>query len=413
MKTWSPERINRRRLEQNLNLVGRIGITKNGSERTAYSIKDIRAKEALVQLMRRVGLSVSVDGISNIFGRTPQGSGPALMMGSHIDSVPGGGRFDGIAGVVAALEVAQTIMEEQIPIRHPIEICCFSAEESSRFGIGTMGSALMTGELAVEDAMKLRDREGISVEEILSKMGATRRTINNTRRQDSELLAYLELHVEQGPVLETSGKKIGIVTAIAAPTRIRMRFVGRADHSGTTPMNLRKDALAGASEFVLALEKICSIQVKQVVGTVGMMSLQPNAMNVVPGNVELGVDIRSVSTEAKNEAKQRALNEADEIARKRGLTLEIESLSEENPVLLHPEMISLIEQVCKSGQIQYETMTSGAGHDAMNMAKITKAGMIFVPSHMGLSHNRDEWTDLGDIELGANCLLQAALRLVS
>jgi N-carbamoyl-L-amino-acid hydrolase len=387
-------------------------MTSQGSERTAYSIKEIRAKEMLVQLMRRARLSVSIDGVGNVFGRT-KGSGPALMMGSHIDSVPGGGRFDGVVGVASALEAVQSILEHRIQIRHPLEVCGFSAEESSRFGVGTMGSAVMTGELNAEEVMGLRDRHGVTLEQALARLGLTEKDVSRSQRKPNELLGYLELHVEQGPVLETSGKKIGVVKAIAAPTRIRISFLGRADHSGTTPMNLRRDALVAASELVLAVEDICRSQVRDVVGTVGMMTIKPNAMNVVPGNVEMGIDIRGISFKTKSEASHLVIDKANEIAKRRRLDVDVSVLREEEPVELDADMISLLEEVCKSMGVPYMLMTSGAGHDAMNMAKITKAGMIFIPSHMGLSHNPEEWTDLSDVELGANCLLQAALKLVA
>ena len=405
-------RVNGKRLLETLNLISRIGITSNGSERTAYSIKEIRAKETLVQLMKRAGLSISIDGVGNIFGKT-QGTGPALMMGSHIDSVPGGGRFDGVAGVASALEVAQSVLEQAIPIAHPLEVCGFSAEESSRFGLGTMGSAIMTGELNAGHIMGLKDRHGTSLEQALARLGLTERDVNKSRRRPDDLLGYLELHVEQGPLLEVSGKKIGIVKAIAAPTRMRICFLGRADHSGTTPMDLRRDALVAASELVLAVEEICRRQVSQVVGTVGTLNVKPNAMNVVPGTVEMGVDLRSISSQQKREARQLVMNRATEIADRRQLEVEISILREEEPVVLDSEMVSLLEEVCISMNIPYMVMTSGAGHDAMNMSKITKVGMIFVPSYMGLSHNPDEWTDLNDVVLGANCLMQAALRLVA
>lgn len=174
-------RVNGRRLLETLNLISRMGITSNGSERTAYSIKEIRAKEMLVQLMKRVGLSVSIDGVGNVFGKT-QGTGPALMMGSHIDSVPGGGRFDGVAGVASALEVARSILEHAIPLEHMLEVCGFSAEESSRFGVGTMGSAIMTGELNADQIMGLRDRHGTSLEQVLARLGLTESGVNKSRR---------------------------------------------------------------------------------------------------------------------------------------------------------------------------------------------------------------------------------------
>jgi N-carbamoyl-L-amino-acid hydrolase len=178
-------------------------------------------------------------------------------------------------------------------------------------------------------------------------------------------------------------------------------------------MNLRRDALVAASELVLAVEDICRSQVRDVVGTVGMMTIKPNAMNVVPGNVEMGIDIRGISFKTKSEASHLVIDKANEIAKRRRLDVDVSVLREEEPVELDADMISLLEEVCKSMGVPYMLMTSGAGHDAMNMAKITKAGMIFIPSHMGLSHNPEEWTDLSDVELGANCLLQAALKLVA
>lgn len=406
-------KVDRKRLEEKINLLARIGMTRKGSERTAYSIKDMRAKDALTYLMRRSGLKVRVDGVGNIFGKTRAGTGPVVMIGSHIDTVPSGGRFDGVVGVASGIEIARTINENAVELRRPIEVCAFSAEESSRFGIGTLGSAVVAGELDAKDIEPLRDRLGTRLGEVLARLGRGHDAINRSRRNPSEIHAYLELHVEQGPILETGGKKIGVVSAISASTRLRVKFLGRADHSGTTPMNLRKDALAAASEMILAVEKISRDEVKGVVGTVGTLNLLPNAMNVVPGTVELGIDIRSISSEAKRKAVELVLQEARRISERRSIELEATTMKEDQPVTLDGDIVSLFEDVCRSREISYLNMISGAGHDAMKMARITRSGLIFIPSRRGISHNPDEWTDLGDIEVGANCLLEAAVRLAT
>jgi N-carbamoyl-L-amino-acid hydrolase len=405
--------VDRKRLEETINSLARVGITVRGSERTAYTIKDMRAKDIVIHLMRRVGLTVRIDGVGNVVGKTKSGKGPVVMIGSHIDTVPGGGRFDGVVGVASGIEIARTISESNVSLNHPIEVCAFSAEESSRFGVGTLGSAVVAGELDAEDIEPLRDRLGARLGEVLAKLGRGRSAINGSRRSPSDFHAYLELHVEQGPILETERKKIGVVSAISASTRLRVKFLGRADHSGTTPMTLRKDALAAASELVLAVERICRNEVSGVVGTVGAVNVAPNAMNVVPATVELGVDIRSVLSESKKNAVDLILEEAGLIARRRSIELETSVMKEDQPVTLNGEIVSLLEDICKSSGIPYLKMISGAGHDAMKMARITRSGLIFVPSKRGLSHNPDEWTDLDDIELGANCLLRAVLRLVS
>ena len=406
-------KIDRRRLEETLNTLTKIGMTGKGSQRTAYTIKEMRAKEVLTHLMRRIGLDVRIDGVGNVFGKTRQGSGPAVMIGSHIDTVPGGGRFDGVVGVASGIEIARTVSESGITLRHPLEVCAFSAEESSRFGVGTIGSAVVAGELNAKDIEGLKDKHGYRLGEVLARLGRSHDVINSSKRYPSEFHAYLELHVEQGPVLESEGKKIGVVSAISASTRLRVKFLGRADHSGTTPMNLRKDALTAASELILAVERICKNEVRGVVGTVGSMNVSPNAMNVVPGIVELGIDIRSIQAESKKAAATLVLQEAEQISKRRDIELEAAIIKEDEPVILNGEIVSLLEDICKSSAATYKVMISGAGHDAMKMARITRSGMLFVPSKRGLSHNPDEWTDLADVEAGANCLLQAALRLAT
>ncbi|HMK83823.1 MAG TPA: Zn-dependent hydrolase [Candidatus Bathyarchaeia archaeon] len=406
-------RVSGKRLEETINTLSKIGMTTKGSERTAYTVKEIRAKGVLTHLMKRIGLQVSIDGVGNVFGKTRQGGGAVVMIGSHIDTVPGGGRFDGVVGVAAGIEVARIICENNIPLHHPIEICAFSAEESSRFGVGTIGSAVVAGELDARSIDGLQDKHGVKLGEVLARFGRNHDAINSAKRKPSDFHAYLELHIEQGPILENEGKKIGVVSAISASTRLSVKFLGRADHSGTTPMNLRRDALTAASELILAVEQICKAEAGEVVGTVGSIKVSPNAMNVVPGTVELGIDIRSVHANSKKRVTDLVVNEARKISSRRDVQLETAIIKEDEPVILNAEIVSLLENVCKSTRVPYMRMISGAGHDAMKMARLTKCGVIFVPSKRGLSHNPREWTDMKDIETGANCLLDATLRLAA
>jgi N-carbamoyl-L-amino-acid hydrolase len=314
--------------------------------------------------------------------------------------------------VASGIEVARIICENNIALHHPIEICAFSAEESSRFGVGTIGSAVVAGELNARSIDGLQDKHGVKLGEVLARLGRNHDAINSSKRKPSDFHAYLELHIEQGPILENEGKKIGVVSAISASTRLSVKFLGRADHSGTTPMNLRRDALTAASELILAVEQICKAEAG-VVGTVGSISVSPNAMNVVPGTVELGIDIRSVHANSKKRVTNLVLDEAQKISSRRDVQLETRIIKEDEPVILNAEIVSLLENVCKSSRVPYMRMISGAGHDAMKIARLTKCGVIFVPSKRGLSHNPGEWTDMKDIEAGANCLLDATLRLAA
>jgi hydantoinase/carbamoylase family amidase len=366
--------------------------------------------------MRQIGLQINIDRVGNIFGRLegPYPRAPAVLAGSHLDTVVQGGKFDGTMGVIAALEAVRTLKEQNIALCSPVEVVCFVGEESSRFGFSTLGSSLVAGEVRADDLANASDPQGAKLEDILAGLGIHRNNLLSLRRDPSSLKAYLELHIEQGPILEARKKPIGVVTSIAAPTRFKVIITGQADHSGTTPMEMRKDALVAAAELTLAIEGICrqhsDIDKGRVVGTVGALKIEPGVINAVPGKAELAVDVRSITASAKNRVVHLIEAKIREIARRRTIRIKILPIRKEDPVPLDKRIVHLLQDCCEARGVAYEIMPSGAGHDAMQMAKVTPAGMLFIPSRRGISHNPLEWSAPQDISLGAQLLLDAIVR---
>ena len=405
---------------RDLNAIGRIGIgDRGGVTRLVFSIKELRSRQVLIHLMRQAGLKIHIDAIGNIFGRLEgkDQRAPAVLAGSHLDTVIHGGKYDGPVGVIGALEAIRTISENKIQVRSPLEVVCFVGEESSRFGFSTLGSSLAAGELHSKDLANAVDPQGTKLENVLASLGITRRNLKSLKRDPKSLKAYLELHIEQGPILEAKGKRIGLVTSIAAPSRFKVIFKGRADHSGTTPMEMRKDALVAAALFIEYVEKICrqysSMKKGRVVGTVGALKIEPGVINAVPGKAELSVDIRSTSAQSKDRVARLVKARARAIARQRRIGVDVLTLREEDPVPLDQRLLRITRDLCDAKAIDYEIMPSGAGHDAMQMAKTTPAGMIFVPSKRGISHNPLEWTAPADIALGAQLLMETMIRVAN
>jgi len=408
--------INQERLLADLNAISRIGIGDRGSvTRLVFSVTELRSRQLLVHLMTQAGLKVHVDRIGNIFGRLEGGSGPAVLAGSHLDSVVHGGKFDGPVGVIGALEAVRTLKEADVALPCPVEAVCFVGEESSRFGFSTLGSSLVAGQVKMKDLTNAVDARGTKLEDVLAGLGVYRDSLPALKRDPKSIKAYLELHIEQGPVLEAKKKKIGVVTAIAAPTRLRVVFTGQADHSGTTPMEMRKDALAAAAHLIAYVEVIAransAMEKGRVVGTVGAIKIDPGVINAIPGKAELSIDIRSISGKAKERVARAVEARAREIATAREMKVDILPIRSEEPVDLDEGLIHVIEEICQEKKIAYEVMPSGAGHDAMQIAKIAPAGMIFVPSKKGISHSPLEWTDPEEICLGAQILLETILRV--
>lgn len=390
------------------------GDGQGGVTRLAFTPADQSARRLFQDKLAAAGLRVRVDAIGNVFGRRGgrETALPPVLLGSHMDSVPNGGRFDGPLGVLSALEVVRMLDDARAETRRPVEVACFAAEESSRFGSGTLGSKAVVGKLKPDMLDRLRDPEGRTLAEVLQECGLLPDRLPEVRRRPGEYHAYLELHLEQGAVLEHAGIPIGLVTGIAAPTRFHVTYTGRADHSGATPMGLRRDALVAGAELVLSVRRIVLAHGSPTsVGTVGVLRVQPGAMNVIPGQASLGIDLRDIDADAKSRIAKKVQAAARRIARKWKLDVSVETLTDESPVPLSERVRQFSAAACQACGIPFQELPSGAGHDAMYIAEIAETGMIFVRCREGISHNPAEFVEPQDIAAGAAVLAETALRL--
>lgn len=406
-------KVNLQRIKETLHALNEFGYSDKGMNRIAYSDEEQAALRYLIKLMEEEGLDVHIDPIGNVIARREgkQAHLPAVACGSHIDTVYDGGQYDGTVGVIAGLEVIRLLNEKNITTEHPIELIIFACEESARFGVATVGSKAMTGLVTKEELARLSDRNGMSFFEALEAQGLGFNDVMEVVRDEKELKAFYELHVEQGIVLEHEQKQIGVVSGIAAPTRFEIKVIGQAAHSGATPMWLRKDAFAGATELVLAVEESARLEaLNGTVATVGSAHVFPNAMNVVPGEVVLQVDIRGIFKASKDKVVRELKKSIKTVENKRDLQIESTELSDELPVQLKKNIVQSIKLTCENLQLDYIEMPSGAGHDAMNMAQLFPTGMIFVPSQGGVSHNKDEYTSIEDIAIGVKVLKHELLQ---
>ena len=406
--------IQRERLVKDFEAMAQLTAPGEGINRLAFTDADWAGRQYIIDRMTDAGLTVETDDFGNVIGykigKNPDL--PAVMVGSHTDSVPNGGNYDGVVGVLSAIEVIRSMTDDGYEHDHTIAVVSFMCEESGRFGNATLGSKAMRGELTLQDLHRLVDKQGISLYEALKDRNLNPDGIE-TMAYKRPVKSFTEIHIEQGKVLEHEQKTIGIVTGIAAPERFYVTIRGNADHSGATPMNLRHDALCGASKIILGIEEIASMQEEPpVVGTVGVVEVTPGAMNVIPGAVKLGVDIRSISKVARNSVVTLVKEFIDITAEKRGLSYTIETIAQDHPVEMHPAMIREIEEAVKSVGVEYMTMPSGAGHDAMHWAEAVPTGMIFIPCRDGISHNPAEFAEMDDIVTGA-AVLDKVLRKLS
>lgn len=406
--------IQRERLVKDFEAMAQLTAPGEGINRLAFTDADWAGRQYIIDRMTDAGLSVEIDDFGNVIGYKigKKADLPVVMVGSHTDSVPNGGNYDGVVGVLSAIEVIRSMTDNGYEHDHTIAVVSFMCEESGRFGDATLGSKAMRGELTLQDLHRLVDKQGISLYEALKG-----RNLNPDGIEEMKYIrpvkSFTEIHIEQGKVLEHEQKTIGIVTGIAAPERFYVTIRGNADHSGATPMNLRHDALCGASKIILGIEEIASMQEEPpVVGTVGVVEVTPGAMNVIPGTVKLGVDIRSISKVARNSVVTLVKEFIDITAEKRGLSYTIETIAQDHPVEMHPAMIREIEEAVKSVGVEYMTMPSGAGHDAMHWAEAIPTGMIFIPCCDGISHNPAEFAEMDDIVTGA-AVLDKVLRKLS
>ncbi|MFF2754857.1 M20 family metallo-hydrolase [Psychrobacillus sp. NPDC058041] len=402
----------KKRYELLFNNINQYNSGEKGITRIAYSNEEQTCTHAFMRMCMAEHLDIKMDPCGNVIARRKgkvEGL-PPVVMGSHLDTVYQAGKYDGVVGVTAALEVIKRLNEKGIETDHPIEIISFACEESARFGVSTVGSKAMVGQFDQNRYRNLVDKDGITMEKAFALCALDFNSVELASRENEQFKAFFELHIEQGPVLINNDKKIGIVTGIAAPVRLHVKIMGKASHSGTTPMNMRKDALLGASEISLELERAAKREEEfGTVATIGVLNVHNGAMNVVPGEVEMKIDIRSTSLPSR----QRVLDYLNEtitnIRKSRQLDIESIEISSEEPVLLSKEINEVLKSICEEKNISNLIMQSGAGHDAMNMTKLCPVGLIFIPSVDGLSHHPNEYTPLDDVMIGIDILEEAIL----
>jgi N-carbamoyl-L-amino-acid hydrolase len=401
-------RINGQRLWDSLMELAQIGATpKGGVKRLALTDLDRQGRDLVVGWARDAGLSVTVDQIGNVFMRR-EGSNPALapvVTGSHIDTQPTGGKFDGNYGVLAGLEVVRTLNDLKIQTEAPIEVAFWTNEEGSRFVPVMMGSGVFCGAFTLETAYAAKDTEGKSVKDELERIGYKGEQVPG----DHPIGAYFETHIEQGPVLEDADKVIGVVPAVMGLSWYDCTVEGMEAHAGPTPMHLRRDALQVATRIMQETVAIANRYPPYGRGTVGMVQLFPNSRNVIPGRVKFSIDLRNVNDELLNTMHEEMTAFIDRTREETGLAITLERVSYYPPCPFHPDCVGAVRKA--ADKLGYSTMdvVSGAGHDAIYVARLAPAGMIFVPCKDGISHNEIEDAQPAHLEAGCNVLLHAML----
>lgn len=385
-----------------------------GITREVYTPEYDLARDFVAAQLSARELPTRIDAVGNLIGAL-EGSEPDLprvMTGSHIDTTLNAGRYDGVVGVLGGIEALARIAAGPRP-RRTIELIAFAGEEP-RFGRGCIGSQMMAGRLQRRDLDLLRDRDGVTVAQALTAAGLDPEQAEEARVPPADVHAMLELHIEQGGRLESEGVPLGVVTRIAAAHDLRIEITGRAVHSGATPMHLRHDALAGAAEATLSVERIAAGSASgTTVGTVGILSALPGAVNIVPGSATMVVDIRDSDGAARDRAVSAFMAELHEICERRGLSVSVEVIQDNRPSRCAPLVIDAVRASCQTTGAGHLEMHSGAYHDCMSFAPEVPIGMIFVPSVGGISHAPNEFTAPEDIDRGVEVLSESLIRLAS
>ncbi len=404
--------INIDRIEQDIIAISKFGFNEadRGVYRQGFTPEDMAARKWLSDTFEALGMDHRMDGAGNVIGRFGPADKPAIMIASHLDSVPAGGIFDGVLGVVAGLEVVRTLKENGVEPEFPIEIIGTS-EEEGRFG-GMLGAQAITGHLTHDWLDTAKDERGLALKDAMAEAGLNAQDALHAYRRPEEIHAFLELHVEQGPVLDTEKTTIGIVEGISGVFKWNCRLMGKADHAGTAPMNMRSDALMGMVDFAHEIQRIIDEEgTDKSRITIGHVALKPGFPHTVPGEADftiVGRDLDEDVMKALSDACRRVLSS---IARKHKLKFEYEEMSWLKPAYCDRSLMDLIESKTQELDYSYKIMPSGAGHDVQFFCNHTKAALIFVPSVNGVSHAPDEWTHWSDIERGAQLLFECVLDL--
>lgn len=400
-------RIDGARLASRIRELGRIGALDGGGVcRLALTPGEKLGRDHLVAEMRGLGLEVAIDAIGNIFGiRKGRRPSPVVMLGSHIDTVATGGLYDGALGVLAGLEVAAALNDAGIETELPVVVAAFTNEEGARFAPDMLGSLVFAGGMPLREALDIVSIDGRRLGDELEAIGYA-----GNDSGPSEIAAYFELHIEQGPVLEDEGIEIGVVEGVQGISWTELTIAGRSAHAGTTPIRLRRDAGLAAARIATGVGAFVREMGGDQAGTVGVLSLSPNLVNVVAESALMTVDLRNPDETALKAAEAKLSALVAEMAGQEGVTVKRRSLARFEPVDFNPGLVGLVEEAARALEFSTRRMFSGAGHDAQMIARLAPSAMIFVPSVGGISHNVTEYTDPADLANGANVLLQVVLK---
>lgn len=402
-----------KRIENDISKLKSFGATiEGGVTRLPFTKEDQDARNYLVTIMKKAGLNVHIDTAGSVIGRL-EGTDPSLpciLVGSHYDSVINGGTLDGLLGIVAGIEAMRVIKEQNIVLSHSVEIIAFSDEEGVRFGGGFLGSRAMTGELGHDELFSSYDKNGISLREAMESQLFNPQDIKSSLKKAADIKAFLELHIEQGPVLDTNNIDIGVVTSIVGMQRYIIDIIGRPDHAGTTPMNMRLDPLALATKVISSISSWATIDDPEAVATVGSLKVEPCAVNIIPGKVTFTLDIRAKDICHIHRLIEKVIAMTEELC---GNTFKfnIEKSLDVKPAYMADYLQDIMEEKIKEKGYSYKKMHSGAGHDALIMSHITDTGMIFVPSKNGRSHSPEEYTNSAHLLMGTEILYETILEL--
>ncbi len=401
------------RIQQDLENLQQFNATpEKGLTRFSLTEEDRGAREYLRGELKKLGLEVYEDPAGSLFGRREGTEDlPAIVIGSHFDSVKNGGHFDGPAGVIMALEIMRTLKDQGVKTRYPIEFIAMIEEEGGRFGSGVFGSRAMAGLVDYDQLLQRKDADGVSMAEAFEAFGFNPKEIAKARRTKDQVKAFIELHIEQGPILESGHKDVGIVEFIVGITQLKVVVRGRPDHAGTTPMAMRADPLVVASKVIARIPEFPAAENNGSVATVGVLEVKPGASNIVPESVTLTVDIRSKNQESIDRIIEKITIALDEASKDSKVSYETEILLGVKPVPMAPAIVDILKDKAQALGFSYEMMLSGAGHDAMIMGLFTDVGLIFVPSLDGRSHCPEEWTDYDQLQKGIEVIYETILQL--
>jgi hydantoinase/carbamoylase family amidase len=406
MEQWLEQHLHQLNLVQDMN-------QPQGFTRSGYSLEEWEAHDVFKKIAEELGLTVRRDPAGNLMARwnseKHNNSLPAVTLGSHLDTVKGGGGYDGVAGILCALAAIKELRDNGFQPDYPIEIICFASEESSRFPISTIGSKAMSGIIDPDELEKVKDEAGYTIKQAVESRGLNWDTIRYAEREENEIKSFVELHIEQGLRIENAGADFGVATAVACPIRLNVQIEGKMGHTGTTPMGMRQDALVAAASLITFIsekaEQLSNESQYPIVATTSKLLLKPNAMNVIPGTVELGIDIRSVDDVLKEKFKALIEEKCTSIEKENNVKIKIDVLVHNASIHLDEGLSIKLKEIGESLGFRCLIMESGAGHDVMNMSKKWPSSLIFIKCRDGLSHHPEEYAALEDLRLGVDILV--------